>query len=99
MKAKKTIGQQELQVLEAHLQELLKRPPPSPRYGPREAVQKFLPLIQQLKKLGWTWDQIANELKAKGLPIAGSSIKQYASARRRSKPAAAQKVGEQKPKT
>lgn len=83
MAKKKLFDKEDVASVRAHLQALQEMPPPRHKANVREVIADVRQLILTLRKKGWEWPVIAEELKKVGVQIAPASLKQYATRRKR----------------
>ena len=63
--------------LEKKLEELTHRTPPRKQKRLADVLSPYTDKLLKLHGLGWTYRQLAEELKASGLPVSVGSLREY----------------------
>jgi hypothetical protein len=63
--------------LDKKLEELLQRTPPRKRKRLADVLSPYTDKLLKLHGRGWTYRQLAEELKASGLPVSVGSLREY----------------------
>ena len=63
--------------LDKKLEELTQRTPPRERKRLADVLSPYTDKLLKLHGLGWTYRQLAEELKASGLPVSVGTLREY----------------------